>query len=209
MQSRSLQLASAGSTIVTVPNEFIPEIGIPNWIDRTGSTDYTVWVTWLDDRNAVSYYFPDPNDPEQLEAAIPQQLLVRRPDTDKRCYQLTIPTKILKQRGITDEVINDGYNVFPETSADKRLLTSNSPGPRNEPIRGAISMKARQNRRLPTGCSKALAPMVPSQNPSVRREEVIDDGGRTTLSELRRTRQRALRPRLWRQQQRRSRLLQL
>ena len=33
---------------------------IPEWIDSTGSTDYAVWVTWLKERNAVSYYFPGP-----------------------------------------------------------------------------------------------------------------------------------------------------
>jgi len=129
MQSRSLQQVSAGSTILTVPIEFIREMGIPEWIDRTGSTDYTVWVTWLEERNAISYYFPEPEEPEQLEAAAPRQLLVRKPTTDCRCYQLTIPAKTLNERGITDEVIKDGYNVFPDANVENRLLTVKLPRP--------------------------------------------------------------------------------
>jgi hypothetical protein len=120
---------SAGSTILTVPIEFIREMGIPEWVERTGSTDYTVWVTWLDDRNAVSYYFPEPDTPEQLDAATPRQLLIRTPREDTRCYQLTIPANILDNRGITDEILDDGYTVFPEPAVDNRLLTIELPRP--------------------------------------------------------------------------------
>lgn len=59
---------------------------IPEWIDSTGSTEYTVWVTRLKERNAVSYYFPDPDHPERLESAAPRQLPGRKPKTDCRWY---------------------------------------------------------------------------------------------------------------------------
>jgi hypothetical protein len=123
MNARKLRPITAGSVVFTVPIEFVRELGIPEWVERTGSTDYTVWLTWLPEREAVSYFFPDPDTPQQPDAAISRQLQIKPLQDGNRVYLVTIPAKILTSRGITDEVLDDGYTVFPDTSIEDRLLT--------------------------------------------------------------------------------------
>jgi hypothetical protein len=128
MQSRSLQQTTSGSTILTVPIEFVRELGIADWIDRTGRTDYRVWVTWLADREAVSYYFPEPETDEYPDSASPRQLQVKQRD-DYRCYRLTVPAQITNARGITADIVDNGYSIFPELNIEDRLLTVELPRP--------------------------------------------------------------------------------
>lgn len=126
MNARKLRSITAGSVVFTIPVEFIRELGLPEWIERTGSTDYNVWLT---EREAVSYYFPEPDTPKQPGSAIPRQLQIKPLQNGYRAYLVTIPAKILDSRGITDEVLENGYTVFPDASVEDRLLTIELPRP--------------------------------------------------------------------------------
>jgi hypothetical protein len=59
MFPRQLQKSNE-TTLLTVPIEFVRDIGLPHWFERKDSTDYHVWVTWLPEREAFSYFFPEP-----------------------------------------------------------------------------------------------------------------------------------------------------
>lgn len=131
MLPRQLQKSNE-TTLLTVPISFVREIGLDNWFERKETTDYHVWVTWLPERDAFSYYFPDPTDNTQPKAAIPRQLHVKR-TPEIEVYQLSVPHGALRSQGITDDVINDGYTVFPELDVDDRLLTVELPCPDDRP----------------------------------------------------------------------------
>jgi hypothetical protein len=131
MLPRQLQKSNE-TTLLTVPISFVRDIGLDNWFERKETTDYQVWVTWLQEREAFSYYFPDPTVDTQPKAAIPRQLHAKvTPDIE--VYQVSIPHGALRSQGITEEVINDGYTVFPELEVEDRLLTVALPRPDDRP----------------------------------------------------------------------------
>jgi hypothetical protein len=131
MQAR--QLNTGETTFLTVPIDFIREMGIPQLVERNDSTEYNVWVTWLKHREAFAYYFPDPDTPEQPESAIPRRLRVKPVNDHDYVYQVSIPKGALRSRGITEEVLDDGYTVFPELSVEDRVLTIELPRPDDRP----------------------------------------------------------------------------
>jgi hypothetical protein len=172
MQSRSLQQTTSGSTILTVPIGFVRDLGIAEWIDRTGCTDYRVWVTWLADREAVSYYFPDPDADEHPDSASPRQLQVKHRD-DYRCYRLTVPAQITDARGITSDVVADGYSIFPELNVEDRSADEHdATGSRrssptiSSPTTGRTKT-GRTDRPIPTSGSPKRASRVDSESPSL------------------------------------------
>lgn len=128
--ARSL-IKNGSSTRLTVPKEFIKAIGLHRWFERNGKADYYVRVTWLREREAFSFYFPDPETTEQPEAAIPRKLVINEfSHSDSCAHKRTIPPGALAIWGVTDDAIANGYVVFPEPEPDKRLLTVDIPHPR-------------------------------------------------------------------------------